>query len=101
MRVTCGVVSGFPGLVGSGTAGPGTGDTSLGLIKGKASTEGLYMGRTTLGHIVVHGVFSWVGFCDSVVWKVMLFAFQSIEGLYWVSQQYPSTTVQLESRGVT
>src|SRR6266481_4179724 len=101
MRVTHGVVSGFPGLAGSRTAGPGTGDTSLGLINSKALTKGLYVGRTTLGHLVVRGVFSWVGFCDSVVWKVMLFAAQSIDGLCQVSQQYPSTTVKLESRGVT
>ena len=101
MRVTRGVVSGFPGLRGFRTAGPGTGDSGLGLVDGKALTKGLYVGRTTLGWIVVHGVFSWVGFCDSVVWKVMLFAAQSIDGLCWVSQRYPSMTVQLESRGVT
>jgi len=101
MRVTRGVVSGFPGLTGPGTAGPRTGGSGLGLVDGKASTEGLYMGRTTLGWIVVRGVFSWVGFCDLVVWKVMLLAAQSIDRLYWVSQWYPSMIVQLESRGVT
>src|SRR6266481_8413617 len=100
MRVTRGVVSGFLGLAGPRTSGPRTGDSSSGLVDSKASTEGLYVGRTTLGWIVTHRVFSWVGFCDSVVWKVMLFAAQSIDGLYWVSQQYPSTIVQFESRGI-
>ena len=66
MRVTHGVVLGFPGLGGPGTAGPGTRDSGSGLVDGKASTEGLYVGRTTLGWIVVCGVFSWAGFCDSV-----------------------------------
>src|SRR6266481_834078 len=101
MRVTHGVVSGFLGLAGPGTAGPGTGGSGPGLVDGNASTEGLYMGRTMLGRIVVRGFFSWVGFCNLVVWKVMLFAAQSIDGLYQVSQQYPSTIVQFESRGVT
>ena len=101
MRVTHGVVLGFLGLAGPGTAGPGTRGSGLGLVDGKASTEGLYVGRTTLRWIVVHGVFSWVGFCGAMVQKVMLFAAQSIDGLYRVSQWYPSTIVQLELRGMT
>src|SRR6266481_2893222 len=101
MRVTHGVVSGFPGLTGPGTAGPGTRGSGSGLVNGKALTKGLYVGRTMLGRIVIHGFFSWVGFCNLVVWKVMLFAAQSIDGLYRVSQWYPSTIMQCESRGVT
>jgi len=40
-------------------------------------------------------------FCCGFVWKVMLLLTQSINGLYRVSQQYPSTRVQLKSKGVT
>jgi len=83
MRVT---LRGFPGFVGS--AGLGIGTAGSGFLVTGAGNFGF--GET--------GGFD---FCCGFVWKVMLLLTQSINGLYRASQRYPSTRVQLESKGVT
>ena len=74
---------------------------SLGFIR--SLSAGLAFGGTGLGFATMGFFGIWTG-GDSVVvyvWNIMWLWTQSIEGLYWVSQWYPSTRVQLESKGVT
>ena len=58
---------------------------------------------TGLGFAIARFFSSWTmgGSFGVFVWNIMWLWTQSIEGLYWFSQQYPSTRVQLESKGVT
>ena len=78
MRVTLGVVPGFIWSVGLGFGGTRSGFAIMG-----------FFSFWTGGDLVV--VF---------VWNIMWLWTQSIGGLYWVSQQYLSTRVQLKSKGV-
>ena len=79
MRVTLGVTPGFVWSAGLAFGGAGSGFAIAG-----------FFGSWTVGGLF--GVF---------VRNVMWLWTQSIEGLYWFSQWYPSTRVQLESKGVT
>ena len=90
MRVTLRGFLGFPGITGfrrsrtgSGISGAGSRISAKGVDDGSVSTEGELLDSC----------------CDSCH-KMMLPNTQSIKGLYQVSQQYPSTIVQLWSNGV-
>ena len=78
MRVTLRVVPGFVWSVGLGFGGARSGFAMVG-----------FFGFPTGGNLVVV-------FVQNIMWQWT----QSIKGLYWVSQWYPSTRVQLESKGV-
>ena len=73
------------------------------VVLGFIWSVGLGCSGTRSGFAIM-GVFGiWTGSDLVVVFvqNIMQLWTQSIEGLYWVSQQYPSTRVQLESKGVT
>ena len=75
---------------------------TLRVFLGFVWSAGLGFGGTGSGFAIV-GVFGiWTG-GDSVIvfiWNIMQLLIQSINRLHQVSQQYLSTRVQLESKGV-
>ena len=76
---------------------------TLGVVLGFVWSAGLSFGGTRLGFAIMGFFGFWTG-GDLVVvfiWNIMWLWTKSIEGLYQVSQQYLSTRVQLESKGVT
>ena len=83
MRVTLRVTPGFVRSAGLAFGGAGSGFAIMG-----------FFGSRTFG--------CWTGGCLSgvFVWNIMRLWTQSIKGLYWFSQWYPSTRVQLKSKGV-
>ena len=75
---------------------------TLGVVLGFVRSVGLAFGRAGSGFTIMGFFGSWTGGGSSGVFiqNIMRLWTQSIEGLYLFSQRYPSTRVQLESKGV-
>ena len=75
---------------------------TLRVAPGFDQSAGLAFGRASTGFAIMGFFGSWTGGGSSGVFvqNIMWLWTQSIKGLYQFSQQYPSTRVQLESKGV-
>ena len=76
---------------------------TLKVTPGFVRSAGLAFGGDSSGFAIAGFFGSWTvgGSFGVFVWNVMQLWTQLIEGLYWFSQWYLSTRVQLESKGVT
>ena len=76
---------------------------TLRVVLGFVQSVGLSFGGAGSGFAIMGFFGNWTGGGSSsvFVWNIMRLWTQSIKGLYQFSQWYPSTRVQLESKGVT